>query len=402
MNDVANPKILQSNKASLRPFLVLFALVVVGLGGLGTYSMLRAGRENTDDALVEADIVPIAPRVGGAIQRVLVVDNRQVKRDQLLFVLDDTDLQVRVAQAEAELATAVAQAKTAQAEELIVTASARGGLHSAKAQVSSSEVDVHGADSRVAVARAELEHKKADARKAEIDLRRANELRASGALAAQQLDSVEASAESARAALTQAEAGLLAAEETKRAAVSHVAEAEGKLTASTPIEAQIESAHAQTELAHAREKAAQAALELARLQLSYTHVSAPEDGIVSKLSAHAGQLVSANQPLAQLIPSATYVVANFKETQIGRMRAGNPVEIELDAYPGKKFEGVIESLAGGTGARFSLLPADNASGNFVKVVQRVPVRIAWKERPEEPLAAGLSADVTVSVDQPNK
>jgi membrane fusion protein (multidrug efflux system) len=137
---------------------------------------------------------------------------------------------------------------------------------------------------------------------------------------------------------------------------------------------------------------------MARLQLGYTKLHAPADGYASKLTAHEGQLVSVGQPVIELVPARTYVIANFKETQIGKMRTGQPATIEVDAFPGQKFEGQIESLAGGTGSSFSLLPADNATGNFVKVVQRVPVRIAWVHPPEDlGLRAGLSADVTVDV-----
>jgi membrane fusion protein (multidrug efflux system) len=127
---------------------------------------------------------------------------------------------------------------------------------------------------------------------------------------------------------------------------------------------------------------------------------APSDGIASKLMVHEGQLAAAGQPVVALVPSATYVIANFKETQIGSMRVGQRAEIELDAFPGQKFEGTVSSLSGGTGSSFSLLPADNATGNFVKVVQRVPVRVAWKVAPSAAvMRAGLSADVTVFVEK---
>lgn len=154
---------------------------------------------------------------------------------------------------------------------------------------------------------------------------------------------------------------------------------------------------AQAALAHARAKAAAAARDLATLQLDYTEVRAPQDGVVSKLSAREGQLVAADQPVAELVPDRTYVVANFKETQVGRMRPGEKATVEIDAYPGLKLPGRVESLSGGTGARFSLIPPDNASGNFVKVVERVPVRIAWAAPPlpQVALRAGLSAYVTV-------
>ena len=174
----------------------------------------------------------------------------------------------------------------------------------------------------------------------------------------------------------------------------------GRVTQSAPIEAQIGASRANADLAHARVDGASASLDLAKLQLSYTKIVAPSDGLASKLSVHAGQLVSVGQPVVELVPITTYVIANFKETQIGKMRPGQRARIEIDAFPHRDFEGRVESLSGGTGSSFSLLPADNASGNFVKVVQRVPVRIAWVNPPTDlVLRAGLSVDATVYVDQ---
>jgi membrane fusion protein (multidrug efflux system) len=405
MNDVTRPKLPTSDPAATRsgrrPFIVLGVVVTGGLLALGGYMLMTADQVTTDDAQVEADVLPLAARIAGTVKQVLVRENQRVRAGELWLELDTADQSVRVAQAQADLAVAQAQAQAAEAQEQVVAAGAQGGLHSAKAQVSSSQVDVQSADSRVDVARAALERAQADARKADLDLERALGLRTGDAIAQEQLDSKQAASEAVHAALTQAQASLMAAQDAKRAAVSHVAEAQGKLAASTPIDAEIATAHAQTALARARIRSLQAALELAQLQLSYTKLAAPRDGLVAKLAVQAGQLVSANQPLAELVPSATYLVANFKETQIGRMRTGQRAKVELDAYPGRAFEAEIESLSGGTGARFSLMPADNASGNFVKVVQRIPVRLAWKAPPDVALEAGLSAAVTVYVRDPH-
>jgi membrane fusion protein (multidrug efflux system) len=145
-------------------------------------------------------------------------------------------------------------------------------------------------------------------------------------------------------------------------------------------------------------RSAEAALTLAKLQLGYTRITAPADGYASKLAVHEGQLVSIGQPIVELVPGQTYLVANFKETQIGSMRPGQSATIKIDAFPGHKLHGRVDSLAGGTGASFSMLPPDNATGNFVKVVQRVPVRIAWTDLPSDVvLRPGLSADVDVEV-----
>jgi len=211
------------------------------------------------------------------------------------------------------------------------------------------------------------------------------------------VDHAEVAADAARAALAQAEAGLVGAQDARLAAISRVAEARGRLLQSSPVGAQLAAAHAAAELARARVKAVEAALRLADLQCSYTRVTAPDDGVVSRLGVHEGQSVLGGQPVVELVPARTYVVANFKETQIDKMRPGQRAAIRVDAFPGRTFEGTVESRSGGTGARFALVPPDNASGNFVKVVQRVPVRIAWKSPPDVPLAAGLSVVVTVFV-----
>jgi len=318
----------------------LFAFVALGVAlasavGSGAYWYATRFDVSTDDAQVESDAVPLAPRVGGQVARVLVQENQAVKKGDLLLVIDHADYAARVKEAEADLEVARAQASAAQAQ--------------------------------VAAAGAALLRAGAEAEKAKSDLERAELLRRGEAIPTEKLD----------AAKTTEAVGRAGVDSTR---------------------AQLTAAQAQAKLAGARVKAAEAALELAELQLAYTKIWAPEDGVVSKLAVHEGQLVSPGQPLAELVPNATYVVGNFKETQVGQMRPGQRATVEIDAYPGLKLEGTVESLSGGTGARFSLIPPDNASGNFVKVVERVPVRIAWAKPPpdEVKLRAGLSAYVTVS------
>lgn len=377
-------------------------LVIVGIfallvgGGVLAYRAMTAGDEDTDDAQVTADTVPVGTRVAGQIMKVHIMENQLVKKGQLLAEVDDADYKARVKQAEAELATAQAQAQAADAQVRVVEASAQGGLLSAKAAVSGSSVGVGSAAAQEASARAALLRAQTEARKAEIDLNRTRELLAANAVPQERLDSAQIAFDSAQAALAQARAQVAVAQESKAAAKSRVREAQGRLSQSSPIDAQNAAARAQADLAHARVRSSEAQLDLAQLQLSHTRITAPADGIAARLSVHEGQLVSVGQQVIALVPVATYVVANFKETQIGRMRPGQRADIEVDAFPGRKLTGRIESLSGGTGTSFSLLPADNASGNFVKVVQRVPVRITWENlSPELVLRAGLSAEVTV-------
>jgi membrane fusion protein (multidrug efflux system) len=395
--DSAEPK----RRRDKKPFLILGGVVAALAVATGVYLLATANQEATDDAQVEADVVPIAARVNGQIARRVVEDNRRVKRGDLLIQIDDADFAARVKQAEAELETARAQAAAADAQVQVVEASAKGGLQSARASFSGSSLGVANADAQLAAAKAALERAKAEARKGELDLGRTKQLVAGNALPRERLDNAQVAYDASQAALAQAGAQVAAAAEMRRLASTRVDEARGRLDQSTPIAAQIGAAKASADLAHARVKVSEAALELARLQLGYTKITAVEDGLVTRLSVQAGQMIQIGQPLAELVPDRTYVVANFKETQVGRMRPGQRARVRIDAYPGVDVEAQVESVAGGTGARFSLLPPDNASGNFVKVVQRVPVRIAWRTRPDLPLQAGLSTDVTVYVNKEN-
>jgi membrane fusion protein (multidrug efflux system) len=382
---------------SRRPFAILGVALVLALIGVGVYRHLTAGQESTDDAQIAADTVPVATRVGGIVSHVAIKEDQLVKKGDLIAQIDDADYTARVQQAEADLAIAQAQAASAEAQSQIVDATSRGGLDAARAALRGSSVGVSSAASEVAAARAALARAEVDAHKAEIDLNRAKTLKAANAIPAERLDTAQLAYDSSRASLAQAKAQVALAMDAKNAAQSHVGEARGRLSQSAPIEPQIAAAKAGVDLAHARVQSAQAALVLAKLQLGYTHIVSPVDGVASKLMVHDGQLVTVGQPVIALVPSTTYVIANFKETQVGEMRVGQRADIELDAFPGRKFEGQVSSLSGGTGASFSLLPADNATGNFVKVVQRVPVRIAWRSPPDQAMRAGLSADVTVLV-----
>jgi membrane fusion protein (multidrug efflux system) len=385
-------------RGSKRPFIILSVVVLILVGSIGGYALSTAGEESTDDAQVEADVVAVGARVGGQVLRAPVKENTFVKKGELLLEIDGADYQARVKQAQAELSTANAQAAQADAQVAVVEANARGGLSTARAVFSGSNVAVAGADAQIAAAKATVARAESDVRRTDLDLQRAKELRAANAVPQAQLDNAQAASDGAKAQLLAAQAQLSAAVEQRHQAESRVAEAKGRLDQSSPIDAQIAAAHASADLAHARVQSAEAALELAQNQLAYTRVVAPADGVVSKLAVHEGQLLQPGQSIAELVPQTTYVVANFKETQVGRIKPGQEVEIAIDAFSHRKLKGKVESLSGGTGARFSLLPPDNASGNFVKVVQRVPVRIAWAETPTDlVLRAGLSAEVTVKV-----
>jgi membrane fusion protein (multidrug efflux system) len=394
--EAAPPSAPAARSGGKRKLLIVLGLVALGVGVFGTRAVIAQGKESTDDAQIDADIVAVAPEVGGRVARVLVHDNQVVKRGDVLLEIEVQEYAAMQESARAAVATAAAEVRSAQAHELIVAASAHGSLNSAKAALSGSAVNVSSVDSQIAAAEASVARAKADAEKASLELSRSQSLFDQQSIAKEALDNSRLAADSAQASLNRANAELRSAQDAKRFAQSQVAEARGRLAQSTPVEAQIAAAAADSELAAAHLQAAQAKLALADLDVNRTQVKAATDGFVSRLTARPGQLLAPNQPVAELVPIETYVIANFKETQLPGITPGKAAEIDVDAYPGHPLHGVVESLSGGTGARFSLLPPDNASGNFVKVVQRVPVRIAIKDAPADlPLRAGLSAEVTV-------
>jgi membrane fusion protein (multidrug efflux system) len=382
-----------------RAFAVLGAAVLAALSGVGVYLFATRNEESTDDAQVDADVIPIAPRVGGSVVRVDAHDNERVKAGQVLFEIDPADYQAKELQAEADLALGQAQAAAAHAQEKIIEATAEGGLTSAKASLTGTSVSVAAAKAQVDFAQSALVRAQADQHKTAEDFRRAKALFEARAISQDKMDAAQAAYDSAGAQLEGAKSNLEAAKEQLIASRTRVTEAEGRLASARPADAQIAAAQAQAQAADARAQSAQAALSLAKLQLGYTKVVASVDGVVSRVKLQPGNQLQAGQAVMELVPDAVYVEANFKETQIGRMKAGQKVEVSVDAFPHRMLKGVVDSLSGGTGARFSLLPPDNASGNFVKVVQRVPVRIRLTQVPSDVhLQAGLSVNVTVYED----
>lgn len=373
--------------------------VAAALGALACalgYAHLTRGRERTDNAQVEADVVPLRARVEGHVLRVGAAEDARVRKGDLIVELDPREYAARVKRAAAELDAARAEARAADQQASIAEAGARGGRATARALVSSRRAARSSADAEITVARAAIARAEAEARRTGLELGRARQMRALDVASQRELETAEAADEAARAAVISARAQLAAAEQLRREASSRVAEAEGELDQRAPVEERIEAARAAAALAHARVRIAEAELERAELSLEHTRILAPADGVVSRLSAREGQALPAGQVIAQLVPPRMYVVANFKETQAATLRSGQRAEVRLDAFPGRALGGRVESVSAGTGARFSLLPPDNASGNFVKIVQRVPVRVALTGVPEDLiLLAGLSAEVTV-------
>src|SRR5436190_16254636 len=378
-----------------RLYILVGAAVVLLLIVYGVYAMMSSGKQSTDDAQVAADVVPLSARVSGQVAAVYIHENQPVHPGDRIADLDPADAQVKLAQVQSDLETAKAQAAEADAHVAVVSATAKGGFAAAKAAVQSSRESAGTSESAIGEARAGVTRAAANAEKARNDWTRASELGAKGDISKSQVDAARAAHEAADAELAQARARLTSAENGRQMAQANIQQAQGRLEQSAPVSAQVAAAQAQARLAHAKVQAAEAALQAAQLSLSYTHIIAPADGIASKLAVHPGAYVSSGQPIVQIVPQITYINANFKETQMKQMRPGQRATIRIDALGRREFEGRVESLSGGTGASFSLLPPDNASGNFVKVVQRVPVRISWSGPPADQVPVGSSAEVTV-------
>lgn len=313
--------------------------------------------ESTDNAQVDGHIIPVVAKIGGYVTAVNVGENVAVADSGVLVRLDSREYEVRLAQADAELAAALATSGDARVE----------GQASASLRTAASQRDV--GDAQVIAARAALT-------KATADLQRARELVAKQIISLAQLDASQAAYDAAVATLT-------ATERQVNAATSGISNAE-----------------AGVRLARARLASARAARDQAALQLSYASITAPVGGIVSRKTVEVGQLVQAGQTLMSIVAdSGVFITANFKETQLARIRVGQKVDLEVDAY-GAHAEGEVESIASATGAKFALLPPDNATGNFTKVVQRVPVRIRLTKTLGEgrPLRPGMSVMASVIVD----
>lgn len=394
-SDAGVRKPVLSESRARRIYLIIGGVVVVFLIGFLIYKFVMAGKESTDDAQVSADVVPVAARIPGQISAVYVQENQLVHRGDVIAAIDPRDAAVRVAQAQGDFETAQAQAASADARLQIARAMATGGLQMAQAGVRASRDQADTLASAVNAARAAVTRAEANAQKASNDWKRAQELGGKGDISRSQLDAARAAHESAQADVASARAQLQSAINNQQTGQANIQQAQGRLTQNAPVGAEVQAAQADAMLAHAHVATAQAALDSARLTMSYTKIVAPADGIASKLAVHPGALVAQGQPIIELVPPRTYVIANFKETQVAQMRPGQRATIRVDVLGSHDFEGKIESLSGGTGASFSLLPPDNASGNFVKVVQRVPVRISWNGPTSDRAAVGASADVTV-------
>ena len=359
------------NRRRKQLFGVLGAAVLIAAASWGVHWFLvERGKVSTDNAYVGAETAQVTPRVAGAVVQVRVTDTQAVKAGQVLVVLDDSDAKLAVANAEAALGQAERKVKSYFAD-----AQALGG------QLDARQADTARADAQIASSKADVE-------RASVELKRRQALAASGAVSGDELTD-------AQNRLSTATAALQAAEAARTQALAQIVAAQGSRSANDALIAGA-SVDSNPEVAAAKAHLAQAQLDLSR-----TVIRAPVDGVVARKNVELGQQVQVGQALMDVTPvGSAYVDANFKEVQLKGVRIGQPVVLTSDLYgKGVKFHGRVVGLAGGTGAAFSLLPAQNATGNWIKVVQRLPVRISLDpaELQGHPLRVGLSMDATIDV-----
>lgn len=356
----------KEKKKTNKKFLTIFAVLIILGGSYGIYKYIHSlAHEETDDAQVEKNMTPIIPRVPGYIAKVYVKDNDFVKKGDTLFTIDNADYLVKVEEAKAALT------------------GSKSGYAAATADIGTAQANVSVSEANIQQATGSIENAKIRLKRATDDFNRYANLYKNHSITAQQYEQAEA-------AKLEAQNQLRILQEQQRASAyqKSVAAARTNVTGK------------QSEVAAANIKKAQAILDAAQLNLKYTYVVAPMDGQVSKISVQSGQYVQPGQSLFYIINNnETWIVANFKETQLSKMSIGQPVSIRIDAYPDTDFKGTIASFSPATGARFSLLPPDNATGNFVKTIQRLPVKIALSDKNDaekmKMLRPGMNAEVDV-------
>jgi len=391
--------------------------VLVVLGGAVVLALVATGfwlhyryRISTDDAQVDGDIYPIAAKISGSVTEALVVGGQIVKAGDVLVRLDPRDFQAKVDQEKAALALAESQLHAAQVMVPMThdttqsgTSSAAAALSMSEAQVAQADVAVGQANTDQAIARSNLAAAEAGNEKAQADLARMRPLVAKAEISQQEFDSYTAAAKVAAAQLKAAqdrvrfsEQGIATARAAADAARARVQQMRAELAQSTAGERQVLVSSAQAVSAAAHVQEARANVAAAELNLGYTTIVAPADGEVTKKSVEPGEIVQPGQNLMAVIPlKGVWVTANFKETQLANVHAGQPAEIQVDMYD-RTIAGKVHSIAGGTGARMSLLPPENATGNYVKVVERIPVKIVFDSLPEGViLRPGMNVNATI-------
>jgi membrane fusion protein (multidrug efflux system) len=377
------------------------AMVVAIAGGYFVWNAFRF--EYTDDAQINGHVMQLSTRINGQIKDVYVVEGQLVHAGDVLVTVDSQDYKIAEAQANANLADAEATAASFHWKVPITSATVQNNLDSSKTAVLNAGAAVRASEQNYESAKAALVQAQANAAKSDADLQRATQLIAKQDISRLQYDQAVATAIANRAAVTSAQAGVHAAEQAVQQAQGKLLQSQNDLQTAETAPQQISLTRANAQAADAQVWQREAQLAQAEMNLSYTVILSPVTGVVGKRSVEVGQNVSIGQELVDVVPlDDVWVTANFKETQLAHMRPGQRVEVKVDAY-GRKWKGRVSNLGGGAGSIFSLLPPENATGNYVKVVQRVPVRIdfdrtaAQQFNAEDLLKPGLSVEPEVRV-----
>ncbi len=378
--------------------LVIALIVLVGVGIVYYRSTLT---EDTDDAQINGHLIQVSSRIGGQVLKVNVAENQLVSKGTVIAELDPRDYQVARDNAAAALASAEAALAAAEVNVPITVASTGSTLTSAQADVSGTQSGIVQAERQLESAKARVAEAAANNTKAQADLERYRPLVAKDVISKQQFDAATAAADSAKAALAEAQASQAAAEQGVKISRDRQSQAQASYKSAQTAPQQVAAQNARAMQAKAQVAAAKAQLDQANLNLSYTQIVAPTDGIVTRKSLEVDQNISVGQNLLTLVSlDDLWVTANFKETQLKSIHPGQSVEIAVDAT-GKKYAGKVTQVGGATGSVLSLFPPENATGNYVKVVQRVPVRIDFTalatEDKDHQLRPGLSVEPAVSL-----
>jgi membrane fusion protein (multidrug efflux system) len=360
------------------------ALIVAIIFGVKYYLYARV-HESTDDARVDASQVEINSKISERVKEILIDTNDPVKKGQLLIVLDTSDEQARLAQARANYDLALANQHT-------LSLQGQGGVAAAFAEVGGSEAGTNVAGAQVLAAESQVPAAQQNYQKAMADLARTESLVSTGDVPRQNLDAARATAAAAAAQLRSAQAQVSVAQANENAASQNVSAAQGGLLTARGKLAQSNDP--------SQVESQKAALDLARQSLAYTRIVSPINGYIGEKSVEVGQTVSPGMALMTVIPDDVFVTANFKETQLGSMRPGQPVDIGVDAYKGVTFHGHVLSINPASQNTYALVPAQNATGNFVKVTQRIPVKIGFDsdyDKTKYPMRPGMSVEASVKV-----
>jgi membrane fusion protein, multidrug efflux system len=374
---------------------VVIVLVAVGIWWRSTFS------EDTDDAQINGHLIQVSSRIAGQVLKVYVNENQYVKAGDTIAELDPKDFQVAVENAEAALASARANAVAAGVAVPILNVNTGSTLSSANVDLSSAQVGITQAERQLEAVKARVQQAQANSTKAQADLERYRPLVEKDVISKQQWDAAVAAADAAKAGLADAVATQAAAEQGVRLARDKASQAQAMLKYAQTGPQQVVAQSAKAKQAEAQVQQAQAQVDMAKLNLSYTKIVAPVAGIITRKSVEVNQNVAAGQNLLTLVQlDDLWVTANFKETQLRSMKAGQAVTIHVDST-GRDYDGKITQIGGATGSVLSLFPPENATGNYVKVVQRVPVRIDFtdlaKEDSNHELRPGLSVEPKVRV-----